>query len=316
MAASSSVEAAAATVAGDGEQRSRPSRAPRRRQWSAYLYLLPAFLVLGAFFYWPLIDAAWISLWKWDGLTAATWQGFANYTKLASNPLLLDSFLHAFTLIVFYAVLPIIIALALAALMQRGSRLHGTGFFRTILFLPQVISSVVLGIVWVAIYAPDGVLNSVLSAVGLSSITRPWLADFDFALPAVGLIGTWVEIGLCMVLFMAGISQIPAEHFEAARMDGAGPLREFVSITLPALRPQIAVALTLTVIAALRTFDLVYVTTRGGPGNQTTVPSYQIWNLAINQNQVGLACALGVVLTLLLLLVTLLISRIDSGERG
>lgn len=293
-----------------------PLRARGRRQWSALLYLLPAFAVLGAFLYYPLIQAAWISLWKWDGLSVAQWRGFKNYQTLFTNKQLLASFGHAFTLIIFYAVIPIIIALLLAVVMQRGQRLHGTGFFRTLLFLPQVISSVVLGIVWVAIYAPDGVLNKMLSFVGLESITRPWLGDFDFALPAVGLIGTWVQIGLCMVLFMAGIGQIPTELFEAAKTDGAGVFREFFSITLPALRPQIAVALTLTVIAALRTFDLVYVTTRGGPGTETTVPSYQIWNLAINQNQVGLACALGVVLTVLLLIVTVLIQLVDRGERA
>jgi raffinose/stachyose/melibiose transport system permease protein len=114
------------------------------------------------------------------------------------------------------------------------------------------------------------------------------------------------------VLFLAGVTQIPRELYEAARMDGAGVVREFFAVTLPGLRGQVAVALTLTVIAALKSFDLVYVTTHGGPGNATVVPAYLIYDRAFNLSQVGSACALGVVLTVVILLVSLLITRVQG----
>lgn len=287
---------------------------PGERSWTAYLYIGPAFLVIAAFLLYPLADTIRISAFTWDGLSPATWAGFGNYIRVFTDPLLRQSFGHALILIIFFAVIPIVVGLVLAALLQRGAMLPAVGFFRTILFLPQVISPVVLGIIWVAIYAPGGVLDQILGAFAAAPKQTAWLGDFNTALIAVGLIGTWIEIGLCMVLFLAGTAQVSPDLYEAARMDGAGPVAEFFGITLPALRPQVVVALTLTVIAALRTFDLVYVTTRGGPGDATAVPAFQIYNLAFNQGRIGQATAIGVVLMALLLVVTVLINRLNPSE--
>ena len=134
----------------------------------------------------------------------------------------------------------------------------------------------VLAVAWRRIYAPDGLLNSVLRAVGLDGLTRAWLGDFSTALPAVGLIGTWVSTGLVTVLLMSGIAAIPKDYYEAAILDGAGWWQRFWHITIPGVRAEILVCLTLTIIAALKTFDLVYVTTSGGPGSTTTVPNYEV----------------------------------------
>ena len=175
-------------------------------------------------------------------------------------------------LIFFYAVLPCFLGLVLASVIAHR-RVRGVTFFRAVLFLPQTIATVVVAIAWVWIYAPDGPLNEALDAVGLDSISRGWLGDFTWALPALGLVGTWVMFGLCLVLFLAGIQKIPLTLYEAARVDGAGRVREFFAVTLPGLRGELAVALTLTTIMALRTFDLIYVSTKGGPGTSTTVPS-------------------------------------------
>ena len=139
--------------------------------------------------------------------------------------------------------------------------------------MPQTIATVVVALAWVWIYAPSGPLNESLRAIGLGSLARGWLGDFTFALPALGLVGTWVMFGLCLVLFLAGIQKIPTTLYEAARVDGAGRVREFFAVTLPGLRGELSVALTLTTIMALRTFDLIYVSTSGGPGTSTTVPS-------------------------------------------
>jgi len=296
----------------------RPARrrGRRRQQWGAYLYLLPSLAVLAIFLLVPAGQAVWISLFRWDGLSPATWSGIGNYTDLVTDSTLRSAFVHSFVLILFYAGIPVVVGLLLSAVMSRATRLRGLGFFRVVLFLPQVVASVVVATAWLAMYGPDGLVNQVLRLIGLGSLTRAWLGDFSTALPAVGLIGTWVGIGLCLVLFLTGIGQINPELFEAARLDGAGLWHEFIGITLPALRGQIAVALTLTVIAALKTFDLVYVATSGGPGTSTTVPGFLAYQRAFELNQVGSASALGVALTVVILVVTLLISRLQGSEEN
>ncbi len=287
-----------------------PPGEPRR---VAYLYILPAYLVFVLFLLIPLGRAVVLSLYDWNGLTVAEWVGLDNYREVVADEGLRAAFGHAAVLIVFYAVLPVLVALALVATMTRA-RLRGLGFYRTVLFVPQVVAMVVVAVAWRQIYAPDGPLNQVLRAVGLDGLARAWLGDFTFALPAVGFVGTWVQMGLCIVLFLAGVSKIPRELYEAARLDGAGPVREFFTVVLPALRNEISVALTLTVIAALRNFDLVYVTTRGGPGTSTTVPSYEVYRRAFEIGEVGSAAAVAVTLTAMIFVLTFGITRI--AERG
>ncbi|PSL06863.1 carbohydrate ABC transporter membrane protein 1 (CUT1 family) [Haloactinopolyspora alba] len=289
--------------------RGRPGE-PRR---VAYLYILPATAVFVLFVLFPLVRSGWFSLYDWDGLGTGVWAGLANYEAVFTEPGLRGAFLHALVLIVFYAVIPVALGLLLAATMTRA-RMSGLGFFRVVLFLPQVIPMVVVAVAWRQIYEPQGPLNDTLRAVGLDSLARPWLGDYTAALPSVGLVGTWIGTGLCLILFLAGMAKIPRELYEAARLDGAGRLREFFAITLPSVRGELSVALTLTVIAALKTFDLVYVMTSGGPGNQTTVPSYEVYNNAFLIGRVGTAAALALVLTAVVFLVTLVINRI--GEKA
>ncbi|MEV6128657.1 sugar ABC transporter permease [Streptomyces violaceusniger] len=290
-------------------------RAPGEPRAIGYVYILPALIVYAAFLLYPFGQAVWLSFVHWDGLTVATPAGFDNYRALFSDASLRAPFLHALLLLVFYAALPVAIGLLLAALMSRV-RIRGMTFFRTVLFLPQVLALIVVGVAWRSILAPDGLLNDVLRAVGLGGLARPWLGDYTWALPAVGIVGTWVGTGLCMVLFLAGAQRIPRELYEAARMDGAGPLREFLTVTLPGLRPQIAVALTLTIVAGLRNFDLIYITTSGGPGNATSVPAYEVYHRAFETNQVGSAAAVGVALTVLIFVLTVTVSRLVEGRRA
>lgn len=287
-----------------------PPGEPRRVAW---LYLLPGFLVYAAFALYPLLKAVWISFFEWDGLTVGTWVGLANYADVLGDERLRASFVHALVLMAFFALFPLAIGLVLAAILQRA-QVRGLGFFRTVVFLPQVIAMVVIAVAWRRIYSPDGGLNSLLSAVGLDDLSRGWLGDYTFALPAVGVIGTWFETGLVTVLLLAGMSRIPKELYEAARLDGAGPIREFFTVTLPSVRGEIAVALTLTVIAALKTFDLIYMTTRGGPGHTTTVPSYEVYRQGFEIGQVGMASTIGVVLTVIIFGISFVITRV--GDRA
>ncbi|WP_083528076.1 carbohydrate ABC transporter permease [Curtobacterium ammoniigenes] len=291
-----------------------PTTRKRRRSKAAYLYVLPAFLVFAIFLGWPFLQTLQYSFYNWDGLSAATWAGFANYVSVLSDPVLRGAFGHALLLMVFYAAVPIAIALFLTALISRANALRGMSAYRTLLFLPQVIASVVVATIWVSIYSSGGLLNQALRLVGLGALARVWLGDYSLALPAIGFIGTWLNVGLCLVLFLAGVGNIQPTLFEAARLDGAGPAREFFAITLPALRGQIAVALTLTVVSALKTFDLVYVTTAGGPGNTTSVPAFEAYNRAFTTGQVGSAAAVAIALTVVIMIVTALINRLQPKD--
>lgn len=290
----------------------KPSRRSGRRL-AALGLMAPPLALYGAFMLYPLARVLLLSLYRWDGLGTGTWAGADNYVQTLSDDRLLGAFGHALVLIVFYALIPLAIGLVLADLLTRA-RLKGLGFFRTVVFLPQVVAMVVLAVAWRRIYAPDGLLNSALRALGLDALTRAWLGDFSTALIAVGLIGTWVSTGLVTVLLMSGIAAIPRDYYEAATLDGAGWWRRLWYVTLPGVRAEVLVSLTLTIIAALKTFDLVYVTTSGGPGASTTVPSYEVYNQAFRLGRVGTASSLAVILTAVIFVINLTINLF--GERG
>jgi raffinose/stachyose/melibiose transport system permease protein len=289
-------------------------RPPGEPRLAGYLYLLPALVAFTAFVLVPLGRAVWLSFYDWDGVTPGTWAGLDNYAELISEEALRGAFLHALVLLFFYALLPVGIGLLLAGLVARA-RVRGLAFFRTVLFLPQVIALVVVAVMWRMIYDPgNGALNELLRTFGLGSLTQSWLGDFNLALPAVGIVGTWVWFGLAMMLLMAGVQKIPASLYDAARVDGAGMVREFFAVTLPALRGEIAVALTLTTIAALRNFDLIYITTKGGPGDATSVPAFQVYDRAFQTGEVGSAAAIGIALTAIIFSFSFVINR--TAERG
>ena len=211
--------AAAARAIGERRVRVRAPGEPRR---VAYLYIAPAFLFYLLFAFGPLVYTTWLSFFDWDGLTVGTWVGIENYRTVLEDPDVRSSFVHAFELIFFYAILPVALGLGLASVIAHG-RVRGVTFFRAVLFLPQTIASVVVAIAWVWIYAPRGPLNEGLRAVGLGSVARGWLGDFDFALPALGLVGTWVMFGLCLILFLAGIQRIPISRPPTSTSSPARP---------------------------------------------------------------------------------------------
>lgn len=310
-----------AVAAGSPVATARRGRLHRQRRRSARTrarWLGLAFVAIPFTFYTfvvlvPLAQSVQYSFFKWDGVTAATFVGFDNYVTFLTDPILRSTLGHVVVLIGFFAILPIALGLLSAALLTR-SRQPGMAIYRWIFFLPQVMTTVVIALVFKRIYAPDGPLNEALRAVGLDSLTRTWLGDFTWALPSLGMVGTWVTFGFCMVLFIAGVSSIPPELYEAARMDGASPVKEFFAVTLPGLRGQVAVALTLTITAALRTFDLVWVTTHGGPGTSTLTPAVALYRAAFQNPQVGLAAAIGVLMAVLCLVIAVAITRLSERD--
>jgi raffinose/stachyose/melibiose transport system permease protein len=274
-----------------------------------YLYLLPALLFFVPFVLVPFAHTIGLSFYDWDGLTNATFAGLANYREALASSLVGSAFLHAFVLIFFFGVLPILLALPLAIASAR-LRIPGGSALRTLIFLPQIISSVVVAASWGWILALDGPLNGVLRSLGFEWATVDWLGSYSWALPSVGIIGTWTLTGLCVALFYAGLQQISGSLYDAAAVDGAGRWREFLAVTLPGLIGPIAVALTITVISALRVFDLIFVTTRGGPGTQTIVPGILIYRRAFEDGRLGSAAAIAVLLSTVVFAITLVINRV------
>jgi raffinose/stachyose/melibiose transport system permease protein len=279
------------------------------------VYLAPALGLYGLFLLVPLVIAIILSLYDWGGAGPLKFVGFRNYRDLPSTANLVASFLHLGVVIVFFVVVPILIGLILTGLLSRG-HLRGLTFFRTVLFSPQVVALVAVAIVWEWILSPSGPVNEFLRIVGLGSFVTAWLGSFTFALPSVGVIGSWVGYGFAMVLFMAGVQKVPLSLFEAARIDGAGPFREFLHVTLPGIRSEIVVAVVLTISSAITTFDLVYVLTSGGPGFSTTVPAFSVYELAFVSFRVGLASAVGVVLAVLVFGIVLSIIGIARRWEG
>jgi raffinose/stachyose/melibiose transport system permease protein len=280
-----------------------------------WLFVLPALLIYAVFVLQPLGLTVQYSFYHWNGVGRATWVGLSNYATVLSDPDLLGTVVNSFKLVLFFSLVPVSLGLVTATVIHRVAARRLGSIARTVLFLPQVIPLVAAGIIWGRLLSLQGLVNQALSAIGLGGVTRAWLGDFDTALPAVGLIGIWVLLGFCTVLFLAGMTKIDPALFESARLDGAGWFREFFSITLPSMRYEIGVCLTVTVVAALAAFDIVYVSTGGGPGNSTAVPGIQIYILAFLEREVGLASALAVILMILVLVIILPIQRLGRDDR-
>lgn len=287
-----------------------PRTRGRKKNWKGWLFAAPAALMYALFVLRPLAASIQYSFYDWDGITVATFVGLDNYVRVFTDPQLLSSIGNAFFLILFFTVIPVSIALLVAGLI-RELRSKGLGrLAQTLLFIPYVIPAAAAAIAWSWMYATTGAVNQILTIIGLESITRAWFGDPSWALPAVGLIGTWINLGFCTILLMSGIGKIDTALYEAANLDGAGFFQTFRAITLPGLRQEIGVCVTITIIAALASFDIVFMATQGGPGYSTMVPGVQVYQLGFTESRIGLASALALVLSALVLCVILPLQKL------
>lgn len=296
-------------------RRTYPRKRVRWETFVGWLFVLPALLMYAVFVLVPFVLNILYSFYKWNGIGPMTWVGLKNYVTVFQVPDLIGTIYHAFWLIVWFSFIPVGLGLVTASVINRVATGRFGEIARTVLFLPYVIALVAAGIIWGWLFSLSGLVNQFLRIVGLGSITRAWLGDFNWALSAVGIIGIWVLLGFCTVLLLTGISKVDPALYESARIDGSSWFREFVAITVPLLKQEIGVCLTVTVIFALATFDIVYVATAGGPGNATSVPGLQIYILAFTQRNIGLASALAVMLMLLVIVVILPIQLLNRETK-
>ncbi|GAC1045070.1 carbohydrate ABC transporter permease [Rhizobium sp. No.120] len=280
------------------------------------LYILPGFLVYFALVLGPIIAAIAISFTEWNGISPPDWIGFGNYAKLLSDKTFYVALKNNALFMVFYCVIPIVVGLLLATLVW-SLRQREQFALRTLLFLPYIMPTAVLGIIWHWLYNPAfGPINQALKLAGLGSIALPWLGDFTFVLPAVGIVASWYFFGFCMVLFLSGIQRIDPSLFEAARVDGASGSRIFFFITLPLLLPEIRIALLLTIISSIKSFDLIFTMTRGGPANATLVPNIYMYELGFQLNRYGYASAVAIIGAILVFTINYAVHRLVRPVNG
>lgn len=278
--------------------RGRPARTVRTSR-EGLLYLALPVVAYVAVIILPIVMTARLSLYKSNGFTPPQWVGLDNYTRMAEDPAFRTALVNTLVWTAVTMTVPVAVGLGYAAVLN-SRRLRGTGLLRALVFLPSTMSLVTLGIMFSLVYNSSfGALNGVLDAVGLGFLAQDWLGDPDLVLYSLVAVFAWQFSGLSMALFNASIRQIPAELYEAARVDGANGLQRFRYVTLPRVRPVMVVVVALTVIQSLRSFDLVYVMTKGGPDNASALLGYYMYvQTFVNRNQ-GYGAAIAVVILLL-----------------
>jgi sn-glycerol 3-phosphate transport system permease protein len=272
-----------------------------RRPLHPYLMIAPTAIVLGLFFLYPLALAFKNSLYAWDMLTPPAYIGLRNYRSLISSGELAGTALRTLGYSAVVVSLSVSLGLALAVALNRPGRVYG--FVRGAVFSAYVVSWVAVALLWMWILDADGgLLTAILRALHLP--TRNWLGDPSVALFMLALVSVWKITGYAMVIFLAGLQDIPASLHEAAALDGAGPWRRFIHVTWPMLRPSAAFVGTTSLILSFQAFDVVRVMTQGGPVKATTIFVYAIYEHVFVNLKVGRASALIVVFFVLLLALT------------
>ena len=286
----------------------------QRLNWTTSLMLVPAIAFFLAFALGPLLAAVYISFLNWDGISAPSWVGLANWTRAFTDPVTL----HSIFLTVQVMVLSWIIQTPISLLL--GVFLAGYQRYRAILgvfyFLPLLFSAVAIGLIWSSsILASDGALNAALRSIGLSSLTQNWLGDPGIALYAIIVVIAWQFIPFHTLLYQAGARQIPQVLYEAARIDGANARQRFFHITLPQLRYTIVTSTILILTGSLTYFDVIFVMTGGGPGFATRILPLQMYITAFQNAQLGYGSAIAVILAIAGVALSLFLLRITGFGR-
>lgn len=284
----------------------------RGQQWLVgYGFLLPDVLGLAVFVALPIIGAFYISFHDWTGIGAQRWSGLANYRQLIHDAAFLQSLKITAIYTVSFVPLLFVISLALALLVNQGLKL--TGFLRSAFFAPFMVSLVVSSVIWsFMLQDPAGAINTIVGWFGIAP--QAWLGSTRLALISVIAVTLWQSVGYSMIIFLAGLQDIPGVYYEAARVDGASGWRRFRSITLPLLRPTSVFVLVISFIGAFQLFDPIFVMTQGGPANATTTAVYYIYQQAFQFLQLGYASALSVVLFAIILVFSLVQLRVFRQE--
>lgn len=269
---------------------------------AGYAFLAPFLAVLVVFALWPLLNAFWLSFHSYDLFSAPRWVGLENYRYLFTK----GDFWRSIANTTFYTVVVVSVQTSLSILLAllMDQQIRGKTFFRVAFFLPSVTSSVAISLIFMFLFFKNGVLNQLLAAAHLDAVFAAlglnvpvdWLGDVHTALPAIMMQNIWSTAGFFMIVFLAGLQDIPESLYEAARVDGASPFEQFWHITLPLLRPTTFYVVTVGLIGCFQVFDQVYVMTDGGPLKATLTTAYLLYKEAFVNFNMGYACAIAMVL--------------------
>ncbi len=277
----------------------------RREAITFYLCISPWLIGLVAFVLGPMLASFYFSLTDWTLLSPPVWAGLDNYARMTTDPLVLQSLKITGLFTLAYVPLDLMGGLALALLMNQ--KVRGISIFRTVYYLPSVISGVAYVVLWMWIFHPSaGLFNTLLAYVGIPG--PRWLASPDWALPAIVIMSLW-GLGRSMVIYLAGLQGVPAHLYEAAALDGASAWQQFWAITLPLLTPTIFFNLVLSIIGTAQTFTQAFVATNGGPLNATLFYVLYLYRQAFQMFRMGYASALAWALFVIVMVLTLLVVR-------
>ena len=281
-----------------------------------YLFLLPAVVIWLVLMAIPLFNALLLSLQAWDGLRPPTWVGLRNFDNLLHDRVFLLALRNTAIFVVATVIFQTIIPLLVANLLHSGVR--GSTVFRTIYFMPVVISLSISGLLWSIIYEPNfGVLNSSLRAIGLGGLAQLWLANKNTVLPSLIAVSIWQSLGFYLVIYFAGLQAIPQELLEAAEIDGANAWQRLIRVTVPLLAPVTTVVVVLNTINGVRVFDQIWVMTAGGPNHASDTLGTYLYTIAFgalgsSNPQLGYASAIGILI--LLIAFVLSVVQIRQGQ--
>jgi multiple sugar transport system permease protein len=287
-----------------------PTRKRRDDTRLALLFILPALIGFLVFMVWPTLRGIYLSFTSFNLLTPPKFNGLDNYIRMVQDPV----FWNALKVTVLYVVINIgvqtVFALVIAVMMQRLTK---RTWLRGIILTPYLVSNVVAALVFLWILDFQlGITNKIIDAIGLDRI--PFLSSGSWVIPTIALINVWKYVGYTALLIFAGLQTIPETVYEAARVDGASEARMFRSITVPLLRPVLALVLIITVVGSFQVFDTVAVTTRGGPVDSSRVLQYYIYDMAFGRFQFGYASAMSVGLLIVLVIITFIQYRLTRAE--
>lgn len=282
----------------------------RRRGFIA-LYLLPPLIIYVVFMVYPFIQSFCTSFYKWNGISKdKLFVGFDNYIRLFSDPVILTALKNNAFILLWCTLITFVISITFAVILTR-KKYRSSTFFKIVFFLPYVLSLSVVSIIWKFIYDPSfGILNDILTRLGLEQWIHLWLGDKTVIMGALTVPLIWVNIGFYMVVFISGILDIPPELFEAASLDGAGEIQQFFHVTLPQIWEVVRVSLVFFVVTAFNySFELVYIITKGGPNRASELLTTYLYEKAFRTSEFGYASAIGTVLFLLVFVFVFFVLR-------
>ncbi len=277
-----------------------------------WCYILPSFVLIMFFSIIPIFMNVYYSFTDYNVMQDPTWVGLANFERMVNDHFVTDAIINTFVFTAITVPLQTISSLVIAALIAGFFRKRFGGFLRSSMFIPVISSAVLIGSIWLYLLAPSGVVNQFLGVFGIDPVI--WLGSQDTALLSVSLVTVWKNVGYFLVMYYAGIMDIPKEYYEAAQIDGATPIQQFFRITIPRLKPISYLVISLGTIWSFQVFDMVQVMTGGGPGTSTVTLVLNIYKAAFREFNMGYASAIALLLFVFVMFINAIQRFIFRGE--